>query len=470
MRTVVSVLFVAGLVVFWVYIMALGSYDYRGGLLVVPAIALIAAFLIPRMSGGVKSLAILLALALAAKLIAGMVRFFVTFGYYSDGFWRGLGGNIAGGFDAGRYHRAGGEIAESIRAFDFAIVADRLNFGTEFVEVFTGVVYAVIGQTIVGGFMVYAVLGYLGSYFAYRAFVAAFPKEHTTAFAILIFFYPTILYWANGIGKDSLMLFATGLSVYGAALLINRGRWYGVVPLGFGVLAAVWVRPHIAGIMVLSLGVAMLWRAMSGARTNPFLAVAVLAVTLTIGWYFLNLATSFVGIAELSLDSTVDALAFRQTATFGGGSAFTPASVTDPLGIPIALITALFRPFPFEASGNILLFIQAADGVILLGLTIYRTKGIFRSMKMMGSNPYIAFIIVYVVLMAIAFTAISNFGTLARQRAMVLPLFMMLLAIRSAPSEEPPEEPRKESGADSADSEEPAIGKSPKKEEQPLYA
>ncbi len=71
---------------------------------------------------------------------------------------------------------------------------------------------------------------------------------------------------------------------------------------------------------------------------------------------------------------------------------------------------------------------------------IIRAKGLFRAMKMMGSNPYIMFIIVYVVLMALVFTAISNFGTLARQRAMVLPIFMMLLAIRTGPLDESEDE------------------------------
>ncbi|MCI0795306.1 MAG: hypothetical protein J4N99_00670, partial [Chloroflexi bacterium] len=115
-----------------------------------------------------------------------------------------------------------------------------------------------------------------------------------------------------------------------------------------------------------------------------------------------------------------------------------------------AIITTLFRPFPFEASGSILLFVQASDGVILLGLTVARTKGIYRGLRMMGSNPYIAFIVIYVILMAIAFTAISNFGTLARQRAMVLPIFMMLLAIRTAPLKEPEGASEEESATDDA--------------------
>lgn len=446
MRAIVFVLFVAALVVFWVYILALGSYDYRGGFLVAPVIALIAAIMLPKMSGGVKSLAAILALGLFAKLASSMVRFWVSFGYYSDGFIEGLSGNVGGGFDAGRYHRAGTAYAENIRSFEFGPVLDGLSFGTQFLEVFTGFVYAIIGPTVIGGFMFFAALAYLGSYFAYRAFVAAFPNENRTVFAILIFFYPSILYWANGIGKDSVMLLSTGLAIFGAALLINRGKWYGAIPLAFGVLGATWIRPHIAGIMVLSLGVAALWKAMRHAKRNPMLAAIGLVIPLVVGWFFLNQAASFVGITELSAESAVNTLASRQTSTFGGGSAFTPASVTDPLGIPIAIVTTLFRPFPFEASGSLLLFIQASDGVLLLAFTVFRARGIWRGLKMMGSNPYIMFIIVYVVLMAIVFTAISNFGTLARQRAMVLPIYMMLLAIHTKAPEDSENDPETELG------------------------
>ena len=468
MRPVILVLAVAVIVAVWVYILALGSYDYQGAFLVAPAIGIIAAVLIPKMSGGVKTLTIILALGLAARMATAMVRFVVSFGYYADGFAEGLGGEVIGGYDAGRYDRAGGVLAESIRSFDFATVAASMNFGTDFLEVITGFIYAITGETIIGGFLIYAVLAYLGSYFAYRAFVTAFPKENSTIFALLIFFYPSILYWANGIGKDSLMLLATGLAIYGAALLINRGKWQGAIPLAFGVLFAMWVRPHIAGIMVLSLVVAMLWRTLRHARSNPLLAVVGLLAPIAIGWYFLNLAATYVGFTELSVDSIANTLASRQTSTFGGGSAFTAPSITDPLGIPIAVITTLFRPFPYEASGNILLFVQASDGFILLGLTIVRAKSIFRGLKMMGGNPYITFIIVYVLLMAIAFTAISNFGTLARQRAMVLPIFMMLLAIRPAPLEDPEDEPDPDKTLD--EPEETVVDNEPSEERQRQYA
>ena len=41
MRPLISVLTVAAIVALWVYVLALGSYDYQGGILVAPVIALV---------------------------------------------------------------------------------------------------------------------------------------------------------------------------------------------------------------------------------------------------------------------------------------------------------------------------------------------------------------------------------------------------------------------------------------------
>ena len=55
--------------------------------------------------------------------------------------------------------------------------------------------------------------------------------------------------------------------------------------------------------------------------------------------------------------------------TAQGGSAFTPVPLTSPLGIPAAIITLLFRPFPWEA-GNVQMLVQSAEGLVLLLLTV----------------------------------------------------------------------------------------------------
>jgi len=47
----------------------------------------------------------------------------------------------------------------------------------------------------------------------------------------------------------------------------------------------------------------------------------------------------------------------------------------------------------------------------------------------MRANPYVAFSVFYVLSFVWAFSNIGNFGILARQRVLMLPLFLVVLAL-----------------------------------------
>jgi len=47
----------------------------------------------------------------------------------------------------------------------------------------------------------------------------------------------------------------------------------------------------------------------------------------------------------------------------------------------------------------------------------------------MRTNPYVTFAVVYALAFIIAFAGFANFGILARQRTLMLPLFLVLLAL-----------------------------------------
>jgi hypothetical protein len=44
-------------------------------------------------------------------------------------------------------------------------------------------------------------------------------------------------------------------------------------------------------------------------------------------------------------------------------------------------------------------------------------------------RPYLAFAIAYAALFIVAFSAVANFGLLARERAQLLPLYLVLVSI-----------------------------------------
>jgi hypothetical protein len=110
-----------------------------------------------------------------------------------------------------------------------------------------------------------------------------------------------------------------------------------------------------------------------------------------------------------------------------GGSTFQAINLVSPLGFPSAIITVLFRPFPWEAD-SILSLLQSMEGIALAGLCVWRIKSLAGSFRYMFSNVYLRFIVFYIVVFVIVFTFVLNFGILVRQRTMVLPFLFMILA------------------------------------------
>jgi hypothetical protein len=128
-------------------------------------------------------------------------------------------------------------------------------------------------------------------------------------------------------------------------------------------------------------------------------------------------------------DGVNSALAESARRTGQGGSNFEGAwTGISPVRIPFAVITILFRPFPFEAH-NAQTAVTALESTMLLCLTVARRRAIWQAIRQLRQRPYIAFVLVYTGLFVVAFASIANFGILARERIQVLPFFLVLLAV-----------------------------------------
>ena len=91
----------------------------------------------------------------------------------------------------------------------------------------------------------------------YRAFVTALPNADHHRYALLIFLWPTLLFWPSSIGKDCWMLFTLGIASLGAARILVR-RPGGYTLLVIGLLLGSFVRPHVSLMALLAFGVALL--------------------------------------------------------------------------------------------------------------------------------------------------------------------------------------------------------------------
>jgi hypothetical protein len=250
----------------------------------------------------------------------------------------------------------------------------------------------------------------------------------------MVFFYPSWLYWPSSIGKDAALAFLIGLTAYGLALWLRpkavipaKVRIYSILMIASGLYGTYMIRPHIAAFLVVAMGLALLFQRYRMGIWTPIIGIITLAAVPVVGWLIISQAGSFVGAEQLDLSGGVEAYRDIQRRAGDGGAAFDPVSITDPLGVPMGIVTILYRPFPWEAHRGAALAL-ALEGSVLLVLTVWRFRNIMAALRSARSNPYLIFVIVYSIVCILAFTSFGNFSIVGRQRLQFLPLFFMLLA------------------------------------------
>jgi len=418
-----AVLAIAGtavLVAVLVLLGAVGGSEATGALVVGPilfAVSLPVFFRQARLEGD-RWILRLLVLALLAKFIGSVVRYYVAFDVY---------GGIA---DAAGYHDHGVRIAQNFHLGNFHTGLDSLS-DTNFIRFLTGIVYTFIGPTGLGGFVVFSWLGFWGLFFFYRAFRVAVPEGQHRSYAKLVFFLPTLLFWPSSVGKEAWMMFALGIAALGAARILSGRTWRGLVVAGLGLWLAAIVRPHVAGILALSLAAGYLFR-----RSRPELGgfatfgkVIGLAAVTTVAVVLVIRTDRFLEQSAIQTEGGV-ASVLSQTSdrTAKGGSEFVPSALESPARAPLAVATVLFRPFLFEVSNGQSLA-ASLETTFLLGLCLARWRWIVAAIRSVRRQPYVAMAIAYTGLFILAFSAFANFGLLARERAQLFPLFLILLCV-----------------------------------------
>lgn len=356
----------------------------------------------------------LMVIAFAAKMLGALTRYVVAYAVYDRA------------SDAERYNVFASHNYEAWRAGHMDL---SLSFGTgtQNMEQFTTLLYTVIGPSPIVGFAVYASLAFWGVYLLYRAFALAVPEGDHRRYAVLIFFLPSMLYWPSSMGKEAWLLLFIGVTALGAAKWFARAPW-ALVLLAIGAVGTAIIRPHMTVLLFCGLLVAQLLRPTRSRGTEVISKLAGLAVMITAAVVFARVSAEMLGIEDLNFAAVSDGIDMAAGRTTQGGSEFDAPGLTSPLGWLASVVTILFRPFPWE-SGNLQMLIQSLEGVLMMVL-VFKSRSRLRHLgRTLKSSPYVAFALTYVAAFIVAFSGFSNFGILARQRVLMLPLFLVLLAL-----------------------------------------
>jgi hypothetical protein len=327
--------------------------------------------------------------------------------------------------DAFVYSQIGAQIAEQLARGQWPYMSGFT--GTEFVRLATGLVYFVTGPTLYGATILWAWFGLLGMLFFYKAFTTALPQANRRLYMVLILLYPSMLLWTSSLGKDALVVFFLGMAAFGTARLKARIDFSGVWWLALGLGGMLLVRPHIAAVFVVALAAFALTRPIHAGMMTPVIRLVGLLIFVAIAAAVVRTAAGFVRLESLAAADIEEFIQVRQERTAQGGSAFVQVNPFTPTGFLLAIPTVLFRPFPWEA-GNAFAVIAALEGLGLMALMVYRWRSVWAAIVDSRRDGYLLLVLVYALLFMFFFSAIANFGIIARQRVQLIPFVFMWIA------------------------------------------
>ena len=386
-----------------------------GGLLLLPVLFMLTApaFVRASRSESTFDLAGLMATGLALRCAAAYFR------------W-------VNGADAHVYHQVGAELARSFRSLHFSVDVGREVPGTGALRYIAGLVSVPTNSDEFLTFLVFTWFGFWGCVLFYRAFVTALPGADRSRYAKLIFLWPSLAFWPSSIGKESWIMLTLGLAMLGAARVLVRRRG-GYSLLTAGLAGMTLVRPHVALLAVVAFGVAFLVGrrddSRAGVVTPTSVAKAVgIVMLLLVGGVLATKTVAFLKIDDLSGSSVDTALQSVRERSAEGESQYESPNPGTPGGYVTAFVTTIARPLPTEAHGFEQLA-TSAEGLVLFGFLLTSRRRLASVPRRLRREPYITFALAYLLMFVYAFSAISNFGILARQRVQVLPFVFVLLAV-----------------------------------------
>ncbi len=272
-----------------------------------------------------------------------------------------------------------------------------------------------LGVSLLGAFLVYNLIGSLGL-LAFDASLHTVTRDQSRSLrrmATLIVFLPSVSFWSAAIGKDALSFLATGLALWAALDLQRR------LPLiAIAVALMLLVRPHMAGILIIGVTLALLLHSGASLTRKILLggaAVAVAAVLLPFG-------LKYAGVSGPDVESLVSYVESRQGQNLQGGGAVDIASMSPPM----QLFTYLFRPLPFEAH-SLFALAAAIDNLILLYLFVMGGRAMLchPGRRYLENRPFLwSYVLIAWPMLAMT---TANLGISLRQKWMFTPMLILLL-------------------------------------------
>jgi hypothetical protein len=358
---------------------------------------------------GDHDLSLLAFTAICAKWIAAFAYYYLLVLAHSTG-------------DFQMYFNVGAQLAAT-ESFWGIFRSSMPLVSTSLLPALTGVIVWCFGPSIVTCIVLFTLVAFYGQVLFFRAYSLVYPSRGRKLAAAFLLFCPSLLYWTSTIGKDALMSLALGAVAFGFARL-TTGKAHSWGFLLFGIGLAILVRPHVAALVVISIGFAYLFSSNAGQSRAP--GQKIIAIPLLLALLGVALFALSVRLGSLEPESIVEKSERSYSGTQRGRSSFGQGSAR-PVRILLAP-TLLVRPFPWEVN-SVAALVSSLESAALGWILLWRRKAIRNFLQARRRQQFTLFALVYSAgLLLMLSIMMSNFGLMVRERAMMLPFVLSIVA------------------------------------------
>ena len=286
-----------------------------------------------------------------------------------------------------------------------------------------------------------ACLSYFGVWKLYRLLNTLY-SGNSKAFAFLILFLPSLIFWGGGIMKDSYVLGSTCWITYNfyQIFIARKKILVNIILFSINLFIIINIKAYI----IISLIPGMvLWLNSAYLKTfkNPiikFLLFPAVGLIIT-GFAFLsyNSLSSLMGVYG-GVDTAIEQAQVIQedllrSDQYGSNNYNLGAIDGSIIGLikvaPIAIFTAIFRPLPWEI-GSITMVFSAIENTILIFFTLFillRSSPI-KVIRILSKEPFLLYCFIFSITFAFGVgIAGTNFGALVRYKTPLIPFFFSMM-------------------------------------------
>jgi hypothetical protein len=288
--------------------------------------------------------------------------------------------------------------------------------GTSFVVYMVQFLKETIGGSYLDYFLLFQATGFWGIAILVRTFDEIAVELNITHpwLIYLVLFLPGLHFWTSMIGKDAPLFMATSLAVWASMRLQSR-----FVAFGIALIMMVAFRPYIALVACAAMAIA------AGLGRNTRLHVRAFLLLLAAGGAVMvagSVQSSF-GVDVTNAESVGDFFASTSTLgeRVGGATAVVGASY------PVRVLSLMFRPLFFDASGMLALIASFENLFILISvLFLIRHFGLCR--RITREVFFLRFTAFFGILLTLLLGYVYyNVGLGLRQKIMIMPSFLTFL-------------------------------------------